>query len=156
MPEESAAWSRWQRWARDDTRRLLLASVAGAAPNGLLLTLWNRVDPISAAEGVVLACIFGWTLLSLVNVGLLLGTYRRAAGAAFADAIGLVPGETGGWNLPKRLLGRMDVTVASLALAVVAMLAFVPGVSSRPAIVAAGLVMVSVTWVNVAVSTALL
>lgn len=156
MAATRARGERVHRWARDDTRRITLATVAGTLLTPVLLTVWGRLEPISGWQSFAAASILAWTLLSAVNATLLLLTLRGAQGDQLATAVGLEPLADGGWHCPPRLLSRLDVTVSGLALAVVLMLAFGSGVDDRTSIVAGGLVMVVVSWVNVAACNALI
>ncbi|MGO0577407.1 DUF1345 domain-containing protein [Ornithinimicrobium panacihumi] len=148
--------TRWHRWSRRDTPRILTATVAGTLATPIAVRLWDGFENLNRWQWITLSCIAAWTMLSAVNALLLLVTFRGVEGEELPPALGLERQEDGTWHCPKKLLSRLDVTVSALALAVVAMLAFGAGVNDRPSIVAAGLVMVAISWINVAVGNALI
>ncbi|MDO5502087.1 MAG: DUF1345 domain-containing protein [Actinomycetia bacterium] len=143
-------------WARQDRRRLTIATLGATFLTAPLVTLWIALERLSVVQYIVLSCIIAWTLLSAVNAGLAWYGFRGLSGDDLAAALGLEQDGAGAWVCPKRLLERIDVPISALALAVVAMLAFTAGTGDRPALVSAGLIMVAVSWVNVALSSAII
>ncbi|WP_163541629.1 DUF1345 domain-containing protein [Occultella kanbiaonis] len=169
--------------ALSDSGRIGVSAVGATILTAVAVTVWVGVDPDMVPYAVVIGCIVAWALLSGINAGLAYAAFRRLRGPDLARALGTergthldspgpqprtLPGPeptmgpvaepASGRPVRARRdtdLSRTTVQLSALALIVVALLAFNEGVRSEPGLVAAGLVMVVLSWLNVVVCYAI-
>ncbi|MDN5727246.1 MAG: DUF1345 domain-containing protein [Propionibacteriales bacterium] len=145
--------SRWRRLltvGRGDGRRTAISAVGATVLTAVVVTLWITIDKDMIAYAFVLGCIVAWALLSGISAGLAHLAFRGLRGAELTEALGVRhPGRR------QEDLSATTVQLSALALVVVGLLAFLPGVRSEQGLVAAGLVMVALSWVNVVVNYAI-
>ncbi|MBZ2197092.1 DUF1345 domain-containing protein [Occultella gossypii] len=163
--------SRLASMARSDSSRIGVSAIGATVLTAVVVTTWVSLDPDMVPFAFVIGCIVAWALLSGINAALAHATFRRLRGADLVRALGVdpgtepgtepgaepetEPGTTGPLRRREADLSRTTVQLSALALVVVALLAFLDGVRSEPGLVAAGLVMVVLSWLNVVVCYAI-
>lgn len=143
------------RVVHNDGRRMLITTAAATLLTAVIVTGWTTVDSSMRAYAVLLGCIVAWGLVSGIHAWIAYRAFAKLEGEGLEEALGEPHGnpEDGRWF--RADLATTSMQLSALALVVVGLLSFLQGVRAQTGLVAAGLVMVATSWINVAVCYAI-
>ena len=158
-------------WLLSENRRTTVAAVVASALTAVVLSLavtrWEplvglvRTDPTAF---MLLCCVLVWTLMTVLHTTLTLLAYRGFEGDEFTRAINADPAwrkrsESARHGALRWLMGEgpssWPVTVSVLSLIVVMAMVLRPALRAIPLALGMALLMVAVSWLNIAVMYAL-